>query len=118
MYYQNYGYFHNKRRSHQMETASLLLGLIAISTSCAVYTSLVCGALGILFALLARGGEMTLAPKAKVGLVLSVISLIIVIYTFVYTIDYAYTNFGSIEEMIESVYESMGIDYEALMGIY
>lgn len=108
----------NKRRSQNMETASFFLGLIAIASSCTVYASLICGALSIVLALLSRGGEMTLTPKAKAGLIMGIIGLALVIFMFVYTIVFANIYYGGIEKMIQEVYGSMGIDFESLLGTY
>ena len=47
------------RHSKHMENLSLIMGIIALSTFCLVYPALICGALGIVFALLSRGGETT-----------------------------------------------------------
>ena len=118
MSYQYYSPEQNKRRSQNMETASFFLGLIAIASSCTVYTSLICGALSIVLALLSRGGEMTLTPKAKVGLIMGMIGLILVVFMFVYTIVFANMYYGGIEEMLREVYGSLGIDYDALIGAY
>ena len=42
------------RHSKHMENLSLIMGIIALSTFCLVYPALICGALGIVFALLSR----------------------------------------------------------------
>lgn len=105
----------NKRRSTKMENAALFLGIIAIATPCFVYPSLICGALGIVFALLSRGGETTLTSRAKIGLTLSAIGLGIVVFLLFYTVMYAYAYYGGIEEMARDVYGSMGIDFDMLM---
>ena len=98
-----------------MENAALFLGIIAIATPCFVYPSLICGALGIVFALLSRGGETTLTSRAKIGLTLSAIGLGIVVFLLFYTVMYAYAYYGGIEEMARDVYGSMGIDFDMLM---
>lgn len=58
------------RHSKHMENLSLIMGIIALSTFCLVYPHY-CGALGIVFALLSRGGETTFSGRAKLGLTLS-----------------------------------------------
>lgn len=105
----------NKRRSTKMENASFILGIIAITTPCLVYPALICGALGIVFALLSRGGENTLSGRAKAGLTLSAIGLGIVVFLLLYTVMYAYLYYGGIENMARDVYGSMGIDFDMLM---
>ena len=74
------------RHSKHMENLSLIMGIIALSTFCLVYPALICGALGIVFALLSRGGETTFSGRAKLGLTLSSVALgIIVLVTGVVT---------------------------------
>lgn len=108
----------NQRRSQKMENASFILGIISIATACLVYTTLICGSLSILFALLSRGGEHTLAPKAKTGLILGCISLALILLLMVYTIVYANVYYGGLEEMMRQMYTTMGLDYDALLRSY
>lgn len=117
MDYQSYHYppQENKRRSQKMERTALILGIIAIATPCLVYPSLICGALGIMFALLSRGGEQKLENRAKIGLTLSSIGLGVVIFMLVCTLVFAHLYYGGIENMARDVYESMGIDFDILM---
>ena len=67
------------KRSDSMALASLILGIIAIVTSGCIYLAIVCGALGIILALLSRGGEMTFTSKGIAGLTLSSIGLALTI---------------------------------------
>lgn len=108
----------SKRRSQKLETVSFYLGVIAVASSFVVYTSLICGSLSIVLALLSRGGEMKLTSKAKAGLVMGIIGLAIVVLMFVYTIMFANMHYGGMEEMLREVYGSMGFDYDALLGTY
>ena len=80
------------RHSKHMENLSLIMGIIALSTFCLVYPALICGALGIVFALLSRGGETTFSGRAKLGL----------------------TYYGGIENMMRESCTSLGIDYNML----
>lgn len=108
----------NQRRSQKMENASFILGIISIATACLVYTTLICGSLSILFALLSRGGEHTFAPKAKTGLILGCISLALILLLMVYTIVYANVYYGGLEDMMRQMYTTMGLDYDALLRSY
>ena len=65
------------KRSESMATASFILGLIALLTCGCIYSALVCGALGMILALLSRGGEMKLNIYGKTGLILSSVGLIL-----------------------------------------
>ncbi len=104
-----------KRRSLWMENASFVCGLIAVSCVCAVYPAFVAGSLGIVFALLSRGGEMTLTGKSRAGLIMGSVGLAIVLLLMTYVIIVAYVYFGGIEEMMEFMYERMELDYNRLM---
>lgn len=108
----------NKRRSAQMENAAFFLGMIAIFTVCLVYPALICGALSITFALLSRGGELTMTAKAKTGLILSSIALGIVGLMFAYTFIVANVYYDGLEDMMRQVYGSLGIDFDMLMQNY
>lgn len=105
----------NRKRSGRMETAALVLGVIAIATLLLVYPALVCGSLSIVFALLSRGGEISLTSKARAGLILGSIALGIVAFLFLYTLVIANVYYGGLEEMAREVYAGMGIDFDALM---
>ena len=112
---------YQNKRSDNMALASFILGIIAILTSGCIYLAIVCGSLGIILALLSRGGEMKLSSRGTAGLALSSIglalTLLIYITAFVFIIYYyggldafmeEYMNLyngGSIEEL----YQSMGI---------
>lgn len=118
-YNQNNNYYQPPvpdRRSQSMETASLVLGTIAVVTCSCIYISIVCGALAILFALLSRGGEYTMSSKAKIGLALGIIGLLatILLYTFSYII--AINTYGSLEGILRAYCDMYGLDYEELYG--
>lgn len=115
MDYQSFEQQKNNRRSQRLEMLSLVMGIIALSTACLVYTSLICGALGIVFALLSRGGEMTFSPRAKLGLTLSSIGLGLVIILMIYTLVVAELYYGGLENMVRETYQMMGLDYESLL---
>lgn len=114
----DYQYYRNDRRSRRMETLSLVMGIIALSTMCFVYPTFICGALGIVFALLSRGGELRMESRAKLGLILSSVSLGIIVLMFIYTLVVANVYYGGIENMLREMYQMMGIDYDALMQNY
>ena len=108
--------YQNNRRSARMESAAFICGIISLLSICLVYPTLVCGALGITFALLSRGGEMTCTPKAQAGLVMGCISLGFVIFLLVYTVVFAYAFYGGIEEMMREMYKMMGLDYDMIFS--
>lgn len=108
----------NQRRSQRMETASMALGTISAVSICMVYPSLICGALAIMFALLSRGGEMTFSPRAKTGLIIGSVSLGVIALMFLYTVVIANTLYGGMENMLRETYQSLGLDYDALLQNY
>ena len=79
-----------------MENLSFIMGIIALSTFCLVYPALICGALGIVFALLSRGGETTFSSRAKLGLALSSVALGIIILLLIYSVVFANVYYGGI----------------------
>ena len=88
------------RHSKHMENLSLIMGIIALSTFCLVYPALICGALGIVFALLSRGGETTFSGRAKLGLTLSSVALGIIVLLLIYSVVFANVYYGGIENMM------------------
>lgn len=109
------------KRSDSMALASLILGIIAIVTSGCIYLAIVCGALGIILALLSRGGEMTFTSKGITGLTLSSIGLILTLLIYTAAFIIVINQFGGIDAFmqeymklynggsIEELYQSMGI---------
>ena len=54
---------YQNKSSDNMALASFILGIIAVVTSGCIYLAIVCGSLGIILALLSRGGEMKLNSR-------------------------------------------------------
>lgn len=102
------------KRSHSMETASLVLGIVAISCG---YTSVICGALAIIFALLSRGGETTMGSKAKVGLGLGIAGFIIALLICV-AFAFAYNYYGGLDGLLRAYCDMYGLDYQEMYGDY
>lgn len=107
--YSNIPPYHSKR-SAGMATASLILGIIAIVTSGCIYLSLVCGSLGIILALLSRGGEMTLDSQAKVGLILSTLGLVFTIVLYTTIIIAALRYYGGFDGLLQESLKLYGVD--------
>ena len=76
--------------------------------------ALICGALGIVFALLSRGGETTFSGRAKLGLTLSSVALGIIVLLLIYSVVFANVYYGGIENMMRESCTSLGIDYNML----
>ena len=98
-----------------MEQASLAFGFFGLSLFCLVYPPLVCGSLAIMFALLSRGGTNTMTPRARTGLLLGSFALGIVLLMLVYTLVFAETYYGGLDNMMREFYNGLGIDYDMLL---
>ncbi len=82
-------------------TASLVLGIVGLSTGCCLYSGLICGALAIIFALLARGGTRTIPGRAKVGLGLGIGALTLTLVLFAVAFFYMVAQFGGLNEYLD-----------------
>lgn len=71
-----------KQPPNNMATASLVLGIIALITSCCYYTALPLSGLSILFGLLSRP-EGKFSTPAKAGMILSAIALVMLVLSWV-----------------------------------
>jgi hypothetical protein len=89
------------KRSSGLATASIVMGIIAIATSCCIYSAIVAGALSIIFALLSRGGELTMDSKGKIGLTLGIIGLVLTIIVYVAVFTYMIQYYGSFDKMLD-----------------
>ncbi len=97
-----------------MTTAAVVLSIIAISTICCTYLSLICGVLGITFALLSKGGEQTMSPHARSALSVSITAIVLTVLLLAGTFLTMILQYGSLEafwnvymEMLET-YSSAG----------
>ncbi len=64
------------KRSLPMTTAAIVLSIAAASTVCCFYSAFLCGILGIIFALLSKGGERTMSKNAKAALYVSIAAVV------------------------------------------
>lgn len=125
------------RKPNNFSTTSCIMGSISLLTMCTGIFSIPTGALGVLFAVLSKK-EKRMDSGAKLGCILSAIGLCsglaLTIFVYVTTfislfnnIDYSQianmTEEQAMDYMMESLYgpeyeayfESMGIDYDALI---
>ena len=112
---------YQNKSSDNMALASFILGIIAVITSGCIYLAIVCGSLGIILALLSRGGEMKLTSRGIAGLTLSSIGLALTFLIYTAAFLFHIRSFGGsdafMEEYmklynggsIEELYQSMGI---------
>ena len=103
-------------RPNYFEIGSLICGIISLVGCTFFYISYIFGALAILFALLSRGGQMKLTPRARVGLILGiaaiVLSTVITIAAFIWALE----QYGSMEGIIQEFCNLYGYDYEEFMN--
>lgn len=101
------------RPQDAMLSAAIVLSVIAIATTCCIYSSIVCGSLGIILALLSRGDKKQLTPQGKLAVTTStmaiVISVVATIIMFVITIR----QYGSLEDFMQAYSEII----ESMTGI-
>lgn len=90
-----------------MTTTSIVLGVIAIATTCCIYASIICGSLSIILALLSRGQQKRLTPQGKLAVMTSttaiVISVLATVMMFVMTIR----EYGSFENFLKAYSDIM-----------
>ena len=103
----------NSKRSTAMMTASIIFSTIAISMVCCIYISFVCGALGILFALLSKGGEMTMASASKVALVMSVSAMVLTVLLTGAAFWITIQQYGSFDSFYKAYQETINTYLEA-----
>ncbi len=88
------------KRSHGLATASLVMGILSLATCCCIYSAVVFGALSIIFALLSKGGEVTMDGMGKTGLILGISGLAITIVLYIIMFLYAINFYGGFDEMM------------------
>lgn len=113
-----------------MASASLILGVAALFTILAVFPPLICGSLGILFALLSKGYGKKMITQAKIGLACAAGSLCLTVCMFLASFGLLLSNpdllieFGKqYDDACESVYgqsseELLGYSFEDMMSDY
>ncbi|MDD6057687.1 MAG: hypothetical protein PUB98_05450 [Clostridiales bacterium] len=107
---------YNPRRCPWMEQASLALGVFSLFGACFA-PAMLAAPLSIVFALLSRGGEMTLSVRSKIGLILGIISLVCILFLFTLTFAMILTYYGSLSA-IPSDYTQILQDMERLTNSY
>ncbi len=105
----------------RLATASLVLGIISLfSILCCC--PFVFSAIGIVLALLSKGAEKQLRPRAKTGLILSivgmVVSVILIAFTVIFPVVMYETNPEFRKNVIDSYQESLEQDEELFRSIY
>lgn len=105
----------NNKRSQEMETASLVLGIIAIASCTCLNVSIICGSLSMLFALLSKGGASSMSSRAMFCFVLGLVSVLISICFYTVLIVYMLHEYGSLSGILNVYSDMIGIDYNDLI---
>ena len=106
------------QRGNAMETAAMALGTASLVLCSCLYLSIPFGALAILFALLSRGKRTSMSAKARNGLILGIVGIIVTIVFYSYAFYIAIQDAGSLENLLRETCEMMGYDFETLFGEY
>ena len=96
---------YKNKRSAGFATASLVLGILSLVTCCCIYSALPFGALAIIFALLSRGGEMTMDSRGMTGLGLGIAGLVLTIVIFIIMFIYTVSFYGGFDAFMQSTNE-------------
>lgn len=105
----------NNKRSQEMETASLVLGIIAIASCTCLNVSIICGSLSMLFALLSKGGASSMSSRVMFCFVLGLVSVLISICFYTVLIVYMLHEYGSLSGILNAYSDMIGIDYNDLI---
>ena len=92
---------YRNKRSAGFSTASLVLGILSLVTCCCIYSALSFGALAIIFALLSRGGEMTMDTRGLTGLGLGIAGLVLGIVIFIFMFIYTVSMYGGFDAFMQ-----------------
>lgn len=90
-----------------MMTASIVLSVIAIATTCCIYASIICGSLSIILALLSRGQQKKLSPQGKMAVMTSTAAIIISVLATVIMFVATIREYGSVENFLKAYSDIM-----------
>ena len=111
----------HRKKPNGMATASVILGIVALSSITFPLSAVIFGALSILCALLSRTARM---PKRSIaGLILSLVSIAGSSFMVWRTVSYLQKNpqmLAYYQEMVHSIFEEYGMSdvYDNLFGKY
>ena len=110
-----------------MATASLVMGILAIVcvvTLQFIYFAVPFGCLGMLFALLSKGGGYSMEGKAVGGMIVSAFAVAITVFIVAFAVWFAISTFGletfldyeALTEALEAFYEQYSELLESTAG--
>lgn len=106
----------NFKRVNFFEAASWALAIAAVFSCLFFYVSYILGALAIVFALLSRGAQMKMSPKAKLGLAIGIFAIILTTVLTVGAVYIAIEEYGSIENILREYCNMYGLNFEEMYG--
>lgn len=106
--------YKTNKRNLAFEASALALGMISIATCACLYSSLICGALAIIFAVLSKGGEGTMSQRARLAMWIGIAGLALTIIMYAFAFYSAISQYGSIENILRAYSDMTGQDFEAL----
>ncbi len=99
--------YNNKEvAADRLATASFAMGIISL-VSILCCCPFIFSAIGIVLALLSKGAEKTLRPRAKTGLILSVAGLVVSLVLTVVTIAFPFVMYRTNPEFRKNLNEAM-----------
>ena len=90
-----------------MLTASVVLSVIAIATTCCVYSSIICGSLGIILALLSRGQKKQLSSQGRLSVMMGTAAILISVLATVMMFVVTIREYGSLENFLKAYSDIM-----------
>ena len=105
----------NDKRSNAMTIAATVFSILALCSSCCIYFSLVCGAMGIIFALLSKGGELSMSQRSRSALWISVFAMVLTALLTAGAFYISIREYGSIEAMLKA-YEELTEAYSSTLN--
>lgn len=103
-------------KPNYFEIFSFGFALASIFCCSIIYLAYIFGGLAILFALLSRGAQMKLSRRAKRGLLLGIIGIVLSTVLFIGAFMILLEEYGSLEGILRAGSEMMGLDFEKEFG--
>ena len=104
------------KKINYFETFAFTFAVASIIGCTVIYTAYLFGGLAILFALLSRGAQMKLSPKAKKSILIGIGGIVLSTILFIASFLFLLEEYGSIEGILRAGSEMIGIDFEKEFG--
>lgn len=94
-----------KKQAASLASISLTLGIISLVCSPCIYLSIVCGSLGIIFAILSKGSSVKMSGQSKAGAAICSLGLLSTCLLYGFCFFVMYNTYGTPEKMMDAVME-------------